>query len=62
MTKDEARAALAEQPWELAARGWTVPADLHGWRSQVEPALGGMRVTASAAGGEPAVWFVPARH
>ena len=30
-------------------------------RFRVESALGGVRVVASANGGEPAVWFVPGR-
>ena len=74
MTEAEARAALAgfdglgglerwiaEQPWEAAMGGWTVPGELLGWRLRVEPAPGGVRVVASAGGGEPAVWFVPGR-
>ncbi len=72
MTEAEARAALrafvavgelerwiAAQFWEAAPGGWTVPGDLQGWRFRVEPAPGGVRVVASAGGGEPAVWFVP---
>jgi hypothetical protein len=59
VTEAEARAALrafvgvgevepwiAGRPWQAAPGGWTVP--------------GGVRVIASAGGGEPAVWFVPA--
>ncbi len=74
MTEAEARAALAAfdglgglerwiagQPWEPAMGGWDVLRDLQGWRFRVEPALGGVRMVASAAGGEPAVWFVPSR-
>ncbi len=73
MTEAEARAALAafdglgglerwiaEQSWEATPAGWTVPGDLQGWRFRLEPAPGGVRVVASANGGEPAVWFVPA--
>ena len=33
---------------------------LQGWRFRVEPAPSGVRVVASAGGGEPAAWFVPA--
>ncbi len=73
MTEAEARAALAafdglgglerwiaaQRPWQATPAGWTVPGELQGWRFRVEPAPGGVRVVASAAGGEPAVWFVP---
>ncbi len=74
MTEDQARAALAafdglgglerwiaaQGPWQATPAGWTVPGDLQGWRFRVEPAPGGVRVVASAGGGEPAAWFVPA--
>ena len=40
--------------------GWAVPGELQGWRSRVEPTSGGVRVVASAPGGEPAAWTVPA--
>ena len=59
MTEDEARAALAafdglgglerwiaEQRWAAAPSGWTVPGELQGWRFRVEPAPGGVRITA----------------
>ena len=73
MTEAEARAALAafdgldglerwiavQRPWQAIPAGWTVPGELQGWRFRVEPVLGGVRVVASANGGEPAVWFVP---
>jgi hypothetical protein len=39
-----------------------VPGDLQGWRFRVEPAPGGVRVIATADGGEPAVWWVPRRR
>ena len=53
---------IAEQrPSEATPAGWTVPGELQGWRFRVEPAPGGVRVVASANGGEPAVWFVPRR-
>ncbi len=73
MTEAEARAALrafmavgelerwiAEQPWEAVRGGWRVRGQLHAWRFRVEPAPGGVRVVASAGGGEPAEWIVPA--
>ncbi len=67
--EDRARVALAafdgigglerwiagQRPWQAVPVGWTVPGDLQGWRFRVEPAMGGVRVVASAAGGEPAV-------
>ncbi len=74
MTETEVRAALAafdglgglerwiaaQRPWEPAQGGWTVPGQLQGWRFRVEPVPGGVRVTASAGGGSPAVWVIPA--
>ena len=74
MTEAEVRAALdaydgvgglerwiaAQRPWEAAQDGWTVPGELQGWRFRVEPVPGGVRVTASAGGGSPAVWVIPA--
>jgi hypothetical protein len=73
VTEAEARAVLAafdglggverwiaaQRPWQATASGWTVPGELQGWRFRVEPAPGGVRVIASAFGGEPAVWWVP---
>ncbi len=73
MTEAEARATLAafdglgglerwiaaQRPWQATPTGWTVPGELQGWRFRVGAALGGLRVVASANGGEPAVWFVP---
>jgi hypothetical protein len=74
MTEAQARAALrafvavgeieqwiAEQRWEPApGGGWTVPADLHGWRFRLEPVVGGVRVILSTDGRGPAEWTVPA--
>jgi hypothetical protein len=75
MTEAEARAALrafvavgelerwiADQRWEAIPGGWRVRERFHGWRFRVEPAPGGVRVVMSAAGGEPAAWFVPGRR
>ena len=73
MTEAEARAALrafvgvgevepwsaGQRPWQAVPTGWTVPGELQGWRFRVEPAPGGVRVIASATGGDPAVWLVP---
>jgi hypothetical protein len=74
MTEAEVRTALdacdgvgglerwiaAQRPWEAAQGGWTVPGELQGWCFRVEPVPGGVRVTASAGGGSPAVWVIPA--
>ncbi len=76
MTEAQVRAALAafdgigglerwiaeQRPWEAAPGGWMVSGNFQGWRFQVEPVPDGVRVTASANGGEPAVWFVPKRR
>ena len=74
MTEVEVRAALAAfdaiggmerwiaaQPWHAAPGGWVVPEPFQGWRFRVEPAHGGVRVSAFMGGSEPAVWVVPAR-
>jgi hypothetical protein len=75
LTEDQARAALAafdgpgglerwiaaQRPWEATPAGWTMPGELQGWRFRVEPVPGGVRVVASAGGGEPAAWVVPVR-
>jgi hypothetical protein len=74
MTENEARALLrdcdgqgglegwvARQPWHVVAGGWMVPGELHGWRFRLEPAPGGIHVTASSGEGAPAVWTVAAR-
>ena len=73
MTEAQARAALAafdrlsglerwiaeQRAWEAVPGGWTVAGELQGWRFRLEVVPGGVRVVASAPGGEPAVWFVP---
>ena len=74
MTESQARVALrafigvgdiepwiAGRPWKAVAGGWTGAGDLQGWRFRLEVVPGGVRVVASAAGGEPARWFVPGR-
>jgi hypothetical protein len=71
-TEAEARAALhgfvaaagvehrlAEQAWEPVPAGWTVPADLHGWRFRLEHIAGGVRVIMVVREGERADWIVP---
>ena len=76
MTEVEARAALtafdglgglerwiAEQrPWQTTPAGWTVPGELQGWCFRLEPAPGGVRVTAFMDNGELAAWIVPGRE
>jgi hypothetical protein len=75
MTEEEARAALAafvavggleawiaDRPWLAAPGGWVVPEPFQGWRFRVEPAHGGVRVTAFMDNGEPAAWIVPRRQ
>ena len=70
MTEAEARTALraydaiggiepwiADQPWKAAPGGWTVAGELQGWRFRLEVMPGGVRVVASAGGGDPAVWL-----
>jgi hypothetical protein len=72
VTEDQAHAALAaldglgglehwiaEQRWQAVQGGWTVPGESQGWRFRLEVVPGGVRVVASAPGGEPAVWLVP---
>ena len=74
MTEAQARAAprafvaigeierwIAEQPWEPAPDdGWTVPADLHGWRFRLEPRRRRRpRRPVTRAGRGPAEWTVP---
>jgi hypothetical protein len=72
MTEAEARAALAAfvavgeleqwtaaQPWEAVPGGWKVLGELHGWRFQVRPVRGGVRVIMSAPGEPPTDWIVP---
>jgi hypothetical protein len=41
--------------------GWTAQGGFQGWRFRVEPAPGGVRVTAFMGAGDPAAWIVPAR-
>ncbi len=52
-----------EQSKEMNSPTDAEPAEeLQGWRFRVEPVPGGVRVVASANGGELAVWFVPRRR
>ncbi len=46
--------------YKAAPGDWAVPKLFHGWAFRLELIPGGVRVTASMSGGEPAVWVVPA--
>jgi hypothetical protein len=71
-TEAEARAALrafmgvgnvepwiAQQAWEATPSGWTVAVPLDGWIFRLAVVPEGVRITASAGEGSPAVWTVP---
>jgi hypothetical protein len=49
---------IAERRWKVAPGGWAVTGELQGWTFKLEIVPGGLRVSASAAGGDPAVWIV----
>ncbi len=50
---------IARQPWQAAPDGWTVRAELAGWRFRLEAVAEGLCVTAGQPGeGAPAVWVV----
>jgi hypothetical protein len=51
---------IAGRRWKPAPGGWTVSGELQGWQFQVEVVAAGLRITASAVGGAPAVWVVTA--
>lgn len=44
--------------WQAVPGGWTVNGELQGWSFRLEVIAGGLRVSARAAGGDPAVWVV----
>jgi hypothetical protein len=71
MTEADARALLRDWPgvggvdawiagrrWKAVPGGWTVTGELVGWQFRVEVIPAGLRISASAAGGDPAVWVV----
>jgi hypothetical protein len=71
MTEDEARDLLqrwpggggledwiAERRWQATPDGWNVTGELQGRRFKIEVIAEGLRVSAYAAGGAPAVWTV----
>jgi hypothetical protein len=49
---------MAARRWKPAPSGWTVTGELVGWQFRVEVIPAGLRISASAAGGDPAVWVV----
>jgi hypothetical protein len=51
---------IAGRHWKAAPDGWTVSDELQGWQFQVDVVAAGLRITASASGGAPAVWVVTA--
>jgi hypothetical protein len=51
---------IAEQPWQAASSGWTVTGELQGWQYRIDITAAGLRISASASGGDPAVWIVTA--
>lgn len=71
MTKAEARtllrdcggfggleALIAGRRWQAVPGGWTVSGELQGWSFKLEIVPGGLRVSAHAPGGSPAVLTV----
>jgi hypothetical protein len=51
---------MAGRRWKAMPGGWDVTGELQGWQFLVELVAGGLRVSASASGGDPAVWVVTA--
>ena len=49
---------IAGRQWQAVPGGWTVPAELQGWRFRLELVAEGVRIEASMPGGNPAVWVV----
>jgi hypothetical protein len=71
VTEDEARDLLRRWPgsngleawivgrrWKTAPGGWTVTGQPQGWTFTLEVIPAGLRISASAPGGSPAVWTV----
>jgi hypothetical protein len=54
---------IAGRRWRAVPGGWIVTGELQGWqfRLDVIPA-GGLRISVSASGGDPAVWIVTAKR
>jgi hypothetical protein len=49
---------IASRRWKAMPGGWTVSGELQGWQFRLDVIAGGLRVSASAPGGDPAVWVV----
>jgi hypothetical protein len=50
---------MAAQPWRPAPGGWQLSRELDGWRFRLQPIEDGLRVSATAPGGNPPeVWLV----
>ena len=56
--RQEAR--IAGRRWKTAPGGWIVTGELQGWQFRVDVAAAGLRISASAPAGDPAVWAVTA--
>ena len=49
---------IAGRPGKAAPGGWTVTGELQGWQVRLDVIPAGLRISASAPGGDPAVWVV----
>ena len=49
---------IAGRRWSTAPDGWTVTGELQGWQFRLDVIPAGLRISASAPGGDPAVWVV----
>jgi hypothetical protein len=52
---------IAGRRWKVAPGGWTVTGDLQGWQFRLEVLAAGLQISASAPGGDPAVWVIAPR-
>jgi hypothetical protein len=49
---------IAGRRWKAEPGGWIVTGELEGRQFRVDVVVGGLRISASAPGGDPAVWVV----
>jgi hypothetical protein len=49
---------IAGRRWKAAPGGWVVTGELQGWQFRLDVIPAGLRITASAPGGGPAVWVI----
>lgn len=56
--EDGFEAWIAGRRWKAAPGGWTITGEMQGWQFRIAVIAGGLRVNASAPGGDPAVWVV----